>query len=139
VAAYRATGAVTWVPFFLTLLADSEGNAKERDEGLGYLAEAERLMVETEEGWAEAELYRVRRECCAPVTTPPLPSIAFAKRSASRNSKARSSGSCAPRSVSPGSGASGASAKRPAVSSHCRKILWRSAFERPQIPWAHLC
>jgi predicted ATPase len=62
VAAYRATGAVTFVPFFLTLLADTEGKAKERDEGLGHLAEAERLMAETEERWAEAELYRVRGE-----------------------------------------------------------------------------
>jgi class 3 adenylate cyclase/predicted ATPase len=60
VAAYRATGAVTWVPCFLTLLADVEGRVQERDQGLGHLAEAERLMAETEERWAEAELYRVR-------------------------------------------------------------------------------
>ena len=33
VAAYRATGTVAWVPFFLTLLADAEGMAKQRDEG----------------------------------------------------------------------------------------------------------
>ena len=34
VAAFRATGAVTEVPFCLTLLADAEGRAKERDQGL---------------------------------------------------------------------------------------------------------
>jgi predicted ATPase len=62
VAAYRATEAVTWVPFFLTLLADAEGMAKQRDEGLGHLAEAERLMAEIEDRWAEAELHRVRGE-----------------------------------------------------------------------------
>jgi class 3 adenylate cyclase/predicted ATPase len=62
VAAYRATGAVTEVPFYLTLLAEAEGEAKEWDEGLGHLAEAERLIAETEERWAEAELYRVRGE-----------------------------------------------------------------------------
>jgi predicted ATPase len=62
VAAYRASGAVNWVPFFLTLLADAEGMAKQRDQGLGHLAEAERVMAETEERWAEAELYRVRGE-----------------------------------------------------------------------------
>jgi predicted ATPase len=62
VAAYRATGAVTWAPFFLTLLAEAEGLAKQRDEGLEHLAEAERLMAETEERWAEAELHRVRGE-----------------------------------------------------------------------------
>jgi predicted ATPase len=53
---------VTEVPFFLTLLADAEGKAKQRDQGLGHLAEAERLMAETEDRWAEAELHRVRGE-----------------------------------------------------------------------------
>jgi predicted ATPase len=62
VAAYRATGAMAWVPFFLTLLAEAEGMAKERDEGLVHLAEADGVMAETEERWAEAELYRVRGE-----------------------------------------------------------------------------
>ena len=51
-----------WVPFFLTLLAEAKGMAKERDEALEHLAEAERLMAETEERWAEAELHRVRGE-----------------------------------------------------------------------------
>jgi predicted ATPase len=60
--AYRATGAVTWVPFFLTLLAEAEGRAKERGQGLGHLAEAERVMAESEERWAEVELHRVRGE-----------------------------------------------------------------------------
>jgi predicted ATPase len=60
VAAFRATGAVTYVPFFLTLLADAERMAKELDRGLDHLAEAERLTMETEDRWAEAELYRVR-------------------------------------------------------------------------------
>jgi len=61
-AAFRATGAAMWVPFFLTLLAEAEGLAKQRDEGLEHLAEAERLIAETEERWAEAELHRVRGE-----------------------------------------------------------------------------
>ena len=62
VAAYRATGAVMHLPYFLTLLADAEGKTKERDQGLDHLAEAERLVAETEERWAEAELHRVRGE-----------------------------------------------------------------------------
>jgi len=62
VAAYRATGSVTLVPFFLTLLADAEGRAQEWDRGLGHLAEAGRLIAETEARWAEAELHRVRGE-----------------------------------------------------------------------------
>src|SRR5262249_54477115 len=61
-AAFRATGAVTYVPFSLTLLADAAGNANELDQGLSHLTEAERLMAETEDRWAEAELYRVRGE-----------------------------------------------------------------------------
>jgi class 3 adenylate cyclase/predicted ATPase len=62
VAAFRATGALTWVPFFLTLLAEAEGMAKQRDKGLEHLAEAERLIAENDERWAEAELHRVRGE-----------------------------------------------------------------------------
>jgi predicted ATPase len=62
VAAYRATGAAMEVPFFLILLADAKGMAKEPEEGLGHLAEAERLMEEIEVRWAEAELHRVRGE-----------------------------------------------------------------------------
>jgi predicted ATPase len=62
VAAYRATGAVTEMPTFLTLLAEAEGMAGQRDEGLEHLTEAERLIAETEERWAEAELHRVRGE-----------------------------------------------------------------------------
>ena len=48
------------MPFFLILLADAEGMAKEPDKGLGHLAEAERLMDEYRA--AEAELHRVRGE-----------------------------------------------------------------------------
>jgi hypothetical protein len=44
------------------LLAEAEGRAQERDEGLGHLADAERLIAETEARWAEAELHRVRGE-----------------------------------------------------------------------------
>ena len=61
-AAFRATGSVTEIPTFLILLADAESLAKRRDEGLEHLVEAERLIAETEERWAEAELYRVRGE-----------------------------------------------------------------------------
>ena len=61
-AAFRAAGAMIYVHVILTLLADAEGKAKLRDEGLGHLAEAERLVAETEERWAEADLHRVRGE-----------------------------------------------------------------------------
>ena len=61
-ATFCAMGAVTYVPYFLTLLADVEGKAKQWDQGLGHVDEAERLMTETEERLAEVELYRVRGE-----------------------------------------------------------------------------
>jgi class 3 adenylate cyclase/predicted ATPase len=61
-AAYQATGAMLFVPFFLTLLADAQVKGQHPDEALGHLAEAECLLAETDERWAEAELYRVRGE-----------------------------------------------------------------------------
>jgi hypothetical protein len=47
------------VSFFLTLLAHAEGRANQRDQALDHLAEAERLLTETEDR-AEGELNRVR-------------------------------------------------------------------------------
>src|SRR5262249_42795210 len=61
-AAFRAMGAVTYVPYFLILLADAEGKAKQWDQALGHLDEAEQLMTETDERLAEAALYWVRGE-----------------------------------------------------------------------------
>jgi hypothetical protein len=48
-AACRAAGAATYVPFYLTLLANAEGKANELDQGLGHLGEAEGLVAESEE------------------------------------------------------------------------------------------
>ena len=59
-AEYRATGAVQFVPSFLTSLADAEGKAKQLDRALSHLVEAERLIADTGDRWAEAELHRVR-------------------------------------------------------------------------------
>ena len=131
VAAYRATGAVTDVPFYLILLADAEGMAKELDEGLGHLAEAERLMDEIEIGGPRPSCIGSGGSCYTPVTIPPAPSVPFAELSTSRNSKAQSSGSCGPQSVSPGSGASRASAMPPAISSHQSTAGLRRASIRP--------
>jgi predicted ATPase len=61
-AAYRATRAAVYVPFFLMLLADAQGKAQQPGQALAHLAQAESLMAETEERWAEAELYRIRGE-----------------------------------------------------------------------------
>ena len=111
------TGASRGTGDYLTLRADAEDKANELDQGLGHLAEAEGLVAESEERWAEAELHRVRGEFCAPVTTSPLPSAPFPKPSVLHNSKVRNTGSCAPRSVLPGSGAIRASVMLPTISS----------------------
>jgi predicted ATPase len=59
---FRATGAVTTVPFFLTMLAGALGNAGRPTEGLKQLDEAVRQIEATDERWSEADLHRVRGE-----------------------------------------------------------------------------
>ncbi|WP_179294613.1 adenylate/guanylate cyclase domain-containing protein [Mesorhizobium sp. WSM3879] len=58
----RATGAVQFFPYLLTLLAYGEGKANKRERALSHLIEAERLMAESEDRFFESELHRVRGE-----------------------------------------------------------------------------
>jgi len=58
----RATGAVTSVPFFLTMLAGALGNAGRPTEGLEQLNEAVRQIEATKEHWSESDVHRVRGE-----------------------------------------------------------------------------
>jgi len=59
---YRAMGALTIVPGFLSLLASAYSNAKRVDEGLGALTEAQALVSQGGERYWQAELYRVKGE-----------------------------------------------------------------------------
>jgi predicted ATPase/DNA-binding winged helix-turn-helix (wHTH) protein/class 3 adenylate cyclase len=59
-AAYRATQAALFTPYFCTLLADVAAHLGYTDEGLAALAEAHTLMEQHEERWWEAEVYRLR-------------------------------------------------------------------------------
>jgi predicted ATPase len=59
-ATWRATGANSLVPLFLTMLAELHGKAAQPKEGLTRLAEATALVETTQERWAEAEMHRVR-------------------------------------------------------------------------------
>jgi predicted ATPase len=77
--AYRATGAAVFVPFFLTLLAEALGKTGHRNQGLQYLGEAERLMAETGERWADAELHRARGELLGAAQNPAAAEHCFAK------------------------------------------------------------
>jgi tetratricopeptide (TPR) repeat protein len=61
-AAYRATGALVYVPKFLLLLADCYRNAGEPKEGLKHLDEAARLIEAKQIRCAEAGMYHRRAE-----------------------------------------------------------------------------
>jgi predicted ATPase len=61
-AAYQATGAELWRPYWLALLAEAYGKSRQREEGLTALAEALALVNNTGERMYEAELYRLRGE-----------------------------------------------------------------------------
>jgi class 3 adenylate cyclase/predicted ATPase len=57
-AAYRASGADTWMPHFLSLLARACEIAGQAEEGLALLNDALQIVERTGERWFTAELYR---------------------------------------------------------------------------------
>jgi predicted ATPase len=61
-ALYRATDAAMWVPYFLTLLAATYGEASQPEAGLRLLDEARTVMDSTQERFYEAEVHRVQGE-----------------------------------------------------------------------------
>ena len=62
IGAWRATGAETMRPYFLTLLAAAYGKVGQTEEGLAVLAEALTRVDNAEEREYEAELYRLYGE-----------------------------------------------------------------------------
>jgi predicted ATPase len=62
VAAYRATGAVMWLPHFITLLAEAHAVAGQLEEAATLLDEASRAGERTGERWFTAELNRQKGE-----------------------------------------------------------------------------
>ena len=61
-AAYRATGAESFRPYMLALLAEAYGRAGQAEEGLAVVAEALAAVHTTGERWWEAELHRLQGE-----------------------------------------------------------------------------
>ena len=59
-AALQATGAESYRPYHLALLADAYGKGERVEEGLAVLAEALDGAHKTGERWYEAELYRLK-------------------------------------------------------------------------------
>jgi class 3 adenylate cyclase/predicted ATPase len=62
IATFRATGALTWIPYFLGLLAEAYGRVKRTDDALGWVAEALALADKTEQHCWQAELNRIKGE-----------------------------------------------------------------------------
>jgi predicted ATPase len=60
IAAWRATGAATFVPYFCTVLADVSAHLGHPEDGLQALAEAHTLVEQHGERWWEAEICRLR-------------------------------------------------------------------------------
>jgi predicted ATPase len=58
-AAWRATGAALFVPFWCTLLAAVSAHLDHTEDGLQALAEAHTLVKQHEDRWWEAEIYRL--------------------------------------------------------------------------------
>ncbi len=62
IAGWRAAGLGCLQPYFLTLLAEAYGRMGQREEALTILDEALAITEQTHEGYAEAELYRLKGE-----------------------------------------------------------------------------
>jgi predicted ATPase len=60
IAAFRATGAELFVPYFYTMLADISDHLGHTEDGLQELAEAHTLVEQHDERWCEAEVARLR-------------------------------------------------------------------------------
>jgi predicted ATPase/DNA-binding winged helix-turn-helix (wHTH) protein len=59
-AAYQATGAEIWKPYYLALLAEAYGRGRQRAQGLRLLTEARTVADNHGEHWWAAELHRLR-------------------------------------------------------------------------------
>ena len=60
--AWRSTGAMVFVPFYLCRLAKAHAEVRQLDEARHCIAEAISLMGKTKETWCEAEVHRVDGE-----------------------------------------------------------------------------
>jgi predicted ATPase len=62
IALFCSTGAELWMPYYLALLAETEGRGSKSTEGLRLLAEALGRVESTSEDWIEPELHRLKGE-----------------------------------------------------------------------------
>jgi class 3 adenylate cyclase/predicted ATPase len=62
ISALRMTGAQIMLPYFTGLVAEAHGKARQVEEGLKMMTEAENTVADSGERWCLAELYRLRGE-----------------------------------------------------------------------------
>src|SRR5215213_4153515 len=72
---YRATGAETWSPYFLGLLAEAHGRGGQAAAGLRLAADALDRVERTGVRWIEAELHRLRGELLLTVPEADQPEV----------------------------------------------------------------
>jgi predicted ATPase len=72
-AAYQATGAELWRPYFLALLAEACGKVDRVQDGRHVLAEALAIVVKNGERSCEAELHRLKGELLLQQAVPDAP------------------------------------------------------------------
>jgi hypothetical protein len=115
-AAFRNTGAVALLPRLLTLIAEAYGRAWQPLAGLEHLTEAIHIVERTEGRESEAELYRVRGQLLLALRRSGRRRRELLHRARrSLGAKAPSCGNSVSPPASPASGATRASAPRPAT------------------------
>jgi predicted ATPase len=72
-AAAQSTGQQLYLPYYLALLAEAHGQARQPEAGLKVLDEAMTLVEATEERWWAAELYRLKGELLLWLPHPDIP------------------------------------------------------------------
>jgi class 3 adenylate cyclase/predicted ATPase len=113
-AAYRATGATHFDPYFLGLLAQAQRHESEVPEVEGTVAEALDLVRRTGERYYQTELLRLRGSCCSRRPRPirARPSGPWSRRSTRRASSRPRRGSFGPPCPWPGTGMTEAGRER---------------------------
>jgi hypothetical protein len=114
----RDTGGVVYSPWALTLLAEVHARLGRAAEGLAYAADAARITAKTDERFCEAELHRVRGELLSETGDQAAAEQNYKDALAAARRRVREPSSYAPPRALPASGASAASVRRPAISSH---------------------
>lgn len=116
--AFRATGAQTWVPYLLALLARACEIAGQVEEGLTLVEDAIQIAERTGELWFAAELYRHNGQLMLRQRHAEAAEELYRKALSIAREQGPSSGNYAPRWPSPGCGATRAAAAKPVISSH---------------------